>query len=72
LYDAAGKSVQTARARADWLTGDRNQLGDSLAHFMVSHPYGVEALRHDLARFRSLLGEDEPAICSRHAGVTWA
>lgn len=35
-----------------------DQLSDSLSQYMDGHPYGVEALRHDLARFRSLLGGD--------------
>ena len=32
------------------------QLGDSLARLMGSHPYGIDMLRHDLARFRAPLG----------------
>jgi len=35
----------------EWLTSDREQLGDSLARFMGTHPYGIDLLRHDLARF---------------------
>lgn len=40
----------------EWLTSDREQLGDSLARFMGTHPYGIDLLRHDLARFSALLG----------------
>lgn len=32
------------------------QLDDSLARLMGSHPYGIDMLRHDLARFRAPLG----------------
>ena len=46
----------------EWLTADRDGLGDSLARFMGDHPYGVEALRDDLARFKSLLGSDDIAF----------
>jgi hypothetical protein len=40
----------------EWLTRDREQLGDSLARLMGSHTYGIDILRHDLARFSALLG----------------
>ena len=40
----------------EWLTSDREQLGDSLARLMGSHSCGIDILRHDLARFSALLG----------------
>ena len=40
----------------DWVTAGRDELGGSIAQFMDGHPYDVELLRHDLARFRSVLG----------------
>jgi hypothetical protein len=40
----------------EWLTAGHAQIADSLARFMDDHPYGVETLRHDLSRFRSMLG----------------
>jgi hypothetical protein len=40
----------------EWLTSDREQPGGSLARLMGSHPYGIDMLRHDLARFSALLG----------------
>jgi hypothetical protein len=41
---------------SEWAAVDHDRLSDSLAEFMGDHPYGTEMLRHDLARFRSLLG----------------
>lgn len=46
------------RFLADWLTADHDQVADSLAQFMDGHPYCVETLRHDLVRFKSMLGGD--------------
>ena len=43
------------RFLGEWLTSGPEQLGDSLAHLMGSHPYGIDMLRHDLARFSALL-----------------
>lgn len=43
----------------EWLTAGCGQFSDSLAEFMDGHPYGAGTLRHDLARFRSLLAGDE-------------
>ena len=40
----------------EWLTSDREQLGDSLARLMGSHSYGIDMLRYNLARFSALLG----------------
>jgi hypothetical protein len=39
---------------------ERHRLSASLAEFMDGHPYSVETLRHDLARFRSLLSARDP------------
>ena len=44
------------RFLSEWLTSGPGQLSDSLARRMGSHPYGIDMLRHDLARFRALLG----------------
>jgi len=44
------------RFLSEWLTSDPGQLGDSLARLMDSHPYCIDMLRRDLARFRALLG----------------
>jgi hypothetical protein len=42
----------------EWLAADHDQLGGSLARFVGDHPYSVDVLRHDLGRFRLLLGGD--------------
>jgi hypothetical protein len=51
------------RFLGEWLAADREQLEDSLARFVGSTPYCIDMLRHDLSRFRFLLGgssdEDE-------------
>ncbi len=44
------------RFLSEWLASDLGQLGDSLARLMGSHPYGIDTLRHDIFRFRALLG----------------
>lgn len=43
---------------SEWLTSDPEQLGDSLARLMASHPYGIDMLRHDISRFRALLSAE--------------
>jgi hypothetical protein len=43
---------------SEWAAADQDRLSDSLTRFMHGHPYGIETLRHDLTRFRSLLGDD--------------
>jgi hypothetical protein len=35
---------------------------------MDDHPYGIEMLRHDLARFRSLLSADDRGTDFLHGG----
>ena len=43
---------------SEWLTCDPEQLGDSLARLMGSHPYGIDMLRHDISRVRALLSDE--------------
>jgi hypothetical protein len=43
----------------DWLATDRGAVNESLTHFVGCEAYGVQALRHDLARFTFLLGESD-------------
>ena len=43
----------------DWLATDRGPVDDSLTRFVGCDAYGVELLRHDLARFAFLLGESD-------------
>jgi hypothetical protein len=40
----------------NWVTAGRDQLSGSLAPVQDGHSYDAELLRHDLARFRSMLG----------------
>jgi hypothetical protein len=62
---AAGSSVSVEdaaevadflRFMGEWAAADHDRLSASIAEFMDGHPYGVEMLCHDLARFRSFLG----------------
>ncbi len=52
----AAELADLLRFLGEWLAADHDRLGGSLAQFMGDHAYGVKALQHDLARFRSLLG----------------
>jgi hypothetical protein len=55
----AAELADFLRFLGEWLAAGHHQLSDSLAQFMDGHPYSVETLRHDLARFRTLLGGDD-------------
>ena len=55
----AAELASFLRFLGEWLATDHGQLSDSLAQFMDGHPYGVETLRHDLARFTSLPGGND-------------
>jgi len=43
----------------DWLATDHGPVDDSLTRFVGCDAYGVQSLRHDLARFTFLLGESD-------------
>jgi len=53
-----GRRYPRTKLLGEWLAADHDHLSDSLARFFGTHPYGAEMLRHDLARFRHLLGDD--------------
>jgi hypothetical protein len=43
----------------DWLATDHGPVNESLTRFVGCEAYGVQPLRHDLARFTFLLGESD-------------
>jgi hypothetical protein len=63
------------RFLGEWLAADHDCLSDSLARFFGTHPYGAEMLRHDLARFRQLLGDgltgDFLSLCAAGVHHSW-
>jgi hypothetical protein len=71
----AAELADFLRFLGEWVAASQHQLSDSLANFMGDHPYTVETLSHDLARFRALLSADDndspsflrPARDSSHA-----
>jgi hypothetical protein len=54
----AAELADFLRFLSEWVAASHNEIGSPLARFMGDHPYGVERLRHDLARFRAMLGDD--------------
>jgi len=51
----AAELADFLRFMGEWAAADHHRLSASLAEFLDGHPYGLEMLCHDLARFRSLL-----------------
>jgi hypothetical protein len=57
--DDATELGQLLQFLDDWLATARGPVDDSLTRFAGCDAYGVELLRHDLARFTFLLGESD-------------
>ncbi len=52
----AAELAEMLRFLSDWLAGDQDRVGTSLAGFIGSRAYDTRQLRNDLDRFAFLLG----------------